>query len=54
MASVWSRRAPGANDFRQRAILPDKFEPEVNFDCLALRQAELFRFFNVAGDLAWQ
>jgi hypothetical protein len=43
-----------ANDFRKRAIQADEFEPEVNFDCLPLRQTELSRFLDVAGDLAWQ
>jgi hypothetical protein len=43
-----------ANDFRQRAILPDKLEPEINLDGLPLRQAEPSHFLNVGGDLSRQ
>jgi hypothetical protein len=43
-----------ANDFCQRSVLANEFQPKVNFDGFALGQAEFSRFFNVAGDLAWQ
>ena len=42
------------NDFAQRAIQPDELEPEIDFDALALRQAELPDILDVPGDLPRQ